>query len=63
MASRNGTACFRPLSMRRLYLVEECEELDASCRGLHYSRADSGASNLETHEMVIERVLALGAEF
>lgn len=48
-----------PLSMR-IYTVEECERLDASCRVLEQIQV----LNLETREMVIERVLALDtAEF
>lgn len=52
-----------PLSMR-IYTVEECERLDASCRGFLLFLEQIQVLNLETREMVIERVLALDtAEF
>ncbi|MDS1108212.1 DUF494 family protein [Escherichia coli] len=52
-----------PLSMR-IYTPEECERLDASCRGFLLFLEQIQVLNLETREMVIERVLALdNAEF
>ncbi len=52
-----------PLSMR-IYTPEECERLDASCRGFLLFLEQIQVLNLETREMVIERVLALDtAEF
>lgn len=47
-----------PLSMR-IYTPEECERLDASCRGFLLFLEQIQVLNLETREMVIERVLAL----
>ncbi|XPE37363.1 DUF494 family protein [Shigella flexneri] len=41
-----------------IYTPEECERLDASCRGFAFPRQIQ-VLNLETSEMVIERVLAL----
>ena len=44
--------------------LEECERLDASCRGFLLFLEQIQVLNLETREMVIERVLALDtAEF
>ena len=52
-----------PLSMR-IYTPEECERLDASCRGFLLFLEQIQVLSLETREMVIERVLALDtAEF
>mgnify|MGYP002524841601 FL=1 len=52
-----------PLSMR-IYTPEECERPDASCRGFLLFLEQIQVLNLETREMVIERVLALDtAEF
>ncbi len=48
----------------RIYTPEECERLDASCRGFLLFLEQIQVLNLETREMVIERVLALDtAEF
>ncbi|WP_231236211.1 DUF494 family protein, partial [Salmonella enterica] len=53
---------FQP--QQRIYTVEECERLDASCRGFLLFLEQIQVLNLETREMVIERVLALDtAEF
>ena len=52
-----------PLSLR-IYTEEECLRLDASCRGFLLFLEQIQVLNLETREMVIERVLALDtAEF
>lgn len=52
-----------PLSMR-MYTTEECQRLDATCRGFLLFLEQIQVLNLETREMVIERVLALDtAEF
>ncbi|WMI90833.1 DUF494 family protein Smg [Escherichia coli] len=52
-----------PLSLR-VYTEEECQRLDASCRGFLLFLEQIQVLNLETREMVIERVLALDtAEF
>ena len=52
-----------PLSVR-IYTAEECERLDASCRGFVLFLEQIQVLNLETREMVIERVMALDtAEF
>ena len=52
-----------PLSMR-IYTPEECERLHDSCRGFLLFLEQIQVLNLETREMVIERVLALdNAEF
>ncbi|CAM7175422.1 DUF494 domain-containing protein [Citrobacter freundii] len=52
-----------PLSIR-IYTAEECDRLDASCRGFLLFLEQIQVLNLETREMVIERVLALDtAEF
>lgn len=52
-----------PLSVR-IYTAEECNRLDASCRGFLLFLEQIQVLNLETREMVIERVLALDtAEF
>ncbi len=47
-----------PLSMR-MYTDEECLRLDASCRGFLLFLEQIQVLNLETREMVIERVMAL----
>ena len=47
-----------PLSMR-MYTDEECLRLDASCRGFLLFLEQVQVLNLETREMVIERVTAL----
>ena len=47
-----------PLSLR-VYTEEECQRLDASCRGFLLFLEQIQVLNLETREMVIERVLAL----
>ena len=52
-----------PLAVR-IYTAEECERLDASCRGFILFLEQNQGLNLETREMVIERVMALDtAEF
>ncbi|MFH4280529.1 DUF494 family protein Smg, partial [Acinetobacter baumannii] len=52
-----------PLSLR-VYTEEECQRLDARCRGFLLFFEQMQGLNLETREMVIERVLALDtAEF
>jgi len=52
-----------PLSMR-IFTVEESQRLDADCRGFLLFLEQIQVLNLETREMVIERVLALDtAEF
>lgn len=52
-----------PLSMR-IYTGEETQRLDADCRGFLLFLEQIQVLNLETREMVIERVLALDtAEF
>ncbi|KAF0858884.1 hypothetical protein Y888_14375 [Mixta calida B021323] len=47
-----------PLSMR-IYTEQECQRLDASCRGFILFLEQIQVLNLETREMVIERVMAL----
>ena len=47
-----------PLSMR-IYTPEECQKLDADCRGFLLFLEQVRVLNLETREMVIERVTAL----
>jgi Smg protein len=47
-----------PLSMR-IYTEEESQRLDASCRGFILFLEQIQVLNLETREMVIERVMAL----
>lgn len=52
-----------PLSMR-IFTAEESQRLDADCRGFLLFLEQIQVLNLETREMVIERVLALDtAEF
>lgn len=52
-----------PLSMR-IFTAEESQRLDADCRGFLLFLEQLQVLNLETREMVIERVLALDtAEF
>lgn len=47
-----------PLSMR-IYMPEEVQRLDAECRGFILFLEQIQVLNLETREMVIERVMAL----
>ncbi|BDH44371.1 protein Smg [Salmonella enterica subsp. enterica serovar Choleraesuis] len=47
-----------PLSMR-IYMPEETQRLDAQCRGFILFLEQIQVLNLETREMVIERVMAL----
>ncbi|WP_029685274.1 DUF494 family protein [Tatumella saanichensis] len=47
-----------PLSMR-IYTAEECQVLDAECRGFLLFLEQVSVLNLDTREMVIERVTAL----
>jgi Smg protein len=47
-----------PLSMR-IYTEEESQRLDASCRGFILFLEQIQVLNLETREMVIERIMAL----
>jgi len=47
-----------PLSMR-IYTEQECQRLDASCCGFILFLEQIQVLNLETREMVIERVMAL----
>ena len=52
-----------PLSMR-IFTAEESQRLDADCRGFLLFLEQIQVLNLETREMVIERILALDtAEF
>ena len=52
------------LWLEKLADYQECERLDASCRGFLLFLEQIQVLNLETREMVIERVLALdNAEF
>ncbi len=50
-----------PLSMR-VYTDEECQRLDANCRGFLLFLEQIQVLNLDTREMVIERVTALDTE-
>ncbi|MTD39380.1 DUF494 family protein [Erwinia sp. CPCC 100877] len=50
-----------PLSMR-IYTEDECRRLDADCRGFLLFLEQIQVLNLETREMVIERVMALDAD-
>lgn len=47
-----------PLSVR-IYTSEECQQLDAECRGFILRLEQMQVLNLDTREMVIERVIAL----
>jgi Smg protein len=47
-----------PLSLR-IYTQEECQQLDAECRGFILRLEQMQVLNLDTREMVIERVIAL----
>lgn len=52
-----------PLSMR-IFTSEECQRLDAECRGFLLFLEQIQVLNLDTREMVIERIMALDtAEF
>lgn len=48
------------LSMR-IFTREECQRLDASCRGFVLFLEQVNVLNFETREMVIERIMALDA--
>ncbi|AFJ45452.1 DUF494 family protein Smg [Shimwellia blattae] len=50
-----------PLSMR-IFTPEECQRLDASCRGFLLFLEQIQVLNLDTREMVIERILALDTD-
>ncbi|MBJ3815091.1 DUF494 domain-containing protein [Shimwellia pseudoproteus] len=50
-----------PLSMR-IFTQEECQRLDASCRGFLLFLEQIQVLNLDTREMVIERILALDTD-
>ena len=50
-----------PLSMR-IFTAEESQRLDADCRGFLLFLEQIQVLNLETREMVIERVLALDTD-
>lgn len=50
-----------PLSMR-IYTAEETLRLDASCRGFLLFLEQIQVLNLETREMVIERIMALDTD-
>lgn len=50
-----------PFSMR-VYTADECQRLDASCRGFILFLEQIQVIDMETREMVIERVMALDTQ-
>lgn len=46
----------------RIYTAQECAKLDVECRGFLLFLEQAGVLSAETRELVIDRVMVLGAE-